>query len=96
MQLHHTWRIGIADFAAGAEGTWFGRRPKLTKRQAREALKRVAAGAEALRPIITPLIDLPAYRIAEALNERNVPTARDGKWHANSVARVVARLGLAR
>ena len=27
-----------------AEGTRFGRRPKLTKHQAREALKRVAAG----------------------------------------------------
>jgi hypothetical protein len=33
-----------------AEGTRFGRRPKLTKHQAREALKRVAAG-EPLREI---------------------------------------------
>jgi DNA invertase Pin-like site-specific DNA recombinase len=33
-----------------AEGTRFGRRPKLTKHQAREALKRVAAG-ETLREI---------------------------------------------
>jgi hypothetical protein len=35
---------------AMAEGTRFGRRPKLTKHQAREALKRVAAG-EPLRKI---------------------------------------------
>jgi DNA invertase Pin-like site-specific DNA recombinase len=33
-----------------AEGTRFGRRPKLTKHRAREALKRVAAG-ESLREI---------------------------------------------
>ena len=33
-----------------AEGVRFGRRPKLTKHQAREALKRVAAG-ETLREI---------------------------------------------
>jgi DNA invertase Pin-like site-specific DNA recombinase len=33
-----------------AEGKWFGRRPKLTKHQAREALKRVEAG-EPLREI---------------------------------------------
>jgi FixJ family two-component response regulator len=33
-----------------AEGTPFGRKPKLTKHQAREALKRVAAG-EPLREI---------------------------------------------
>ena len=33
-----------------AEGTRFGRKPKLTKHQAREALKRVAAG-ETLREI---------------------------------------------
>jgi DNA invertase Pin-like site-specific DNA recombinase len=32
------------------EGTRFGRKPKLTKHQAREALKRVAAG-ETLREI---------------------------------------------
>ena len=35
---------------AMAEGTRFGRKPKLTKHQAREALKRVAAG-EPLREI---------------------------------------------
>jgi DNA invertase Pin-like site-specific DNA recombinase len=35
---------------AMAEGTRFGRKPKLTRHQAREALKRVAAG-EALREI---------------------------------------------
>jgi DNA invertase Pin-like site-specific DNA recombinase len=35
---------------AMAEKTRFGRRPKLTKHQAREALKRVAAG-ETLREI---------------------------------------------
>jgi DNA invertase Pin-like site-specific DNA recombinase len=35
---------------AMAEGTRFGRKPKLTKHQAREALKRVAAG-ETLREI---------------------------------------------
>jgi DNA invertase Pin-like site-specific DNA recombinase len=35
---------------AALEGVRFGRRPKLTKHQAREALKRVAAG-ETLREI---------------------------------------------
>jgi DNA invertase Pin-like site-specific DNA recombinase len=33
-----------------AEGKWFGRRPKLTKHQAREVLKRVEAG-EPMREI---------------------------------------------
>ncbi|OKO82501.1 hypothetical protein AC630_13205 [Bradyrhizobium sp. AS23.2] len=30
---------------------------------------------------------MPAYRIAEILNERDVPTVRGGKWQANTVAR---------
>jgi len=39
-----------ADIRPSPEGTRFGRKPKLTKHQAREALKRVAAG-EPLREI---------------------------------------------
>jgi len=42
-----------ADIRPSPEGTRFGRKPKLTKHQAREALKRVAAG-EPLRDVDTP------------------------------------------
>src|SRR5262245_50224265 len=31
--------------------------------------------------------------IAAELNKRKVPTARDGEWHATTVARLLARLG---
>ena len=64
MESHQLWRPGIAEFErslilqrtnegrarAMSEGIRFGRKPKLTKLQAREALKRVAAG-EPLREI---------------------------------------------
>ena len=48
----HTAEL-VRDFRARAlaEGTRFGRKPKLTKHQAREALKRVAAG-ETLSEIV--------------------------------------------
>jgi hypothetical protein len=32
--------------------------------------------------------------IANALTDRHVPTARGGYWHAQTVARLMARLGL--
>ena len=34
--------------------------------------------------------------LANELNRRRIPTARGGSWHRTSIARVLARLGLAR
>jgi DNA invertase Pin-like site-specific DNA recombinase len=64
--------------------------------QAKANRDKAMRDAEALQPIIAPLADLPAYKIAKVLNDRRVPTARGGKWHANSVARIVDRLHLTR
>jgi DNA invertase Pin-like site-specific DNA recombinase len=64
--------------------------------QAKANRDKAKADAEALRPILTPLADMPAYRIADLLNEHEVPSVRGGRWHANSVARILTRLALGR
>jgi len=53
-----------------------------------EALQR----AEALRPVFAELAGLSDRAIAAALNGRNVATPSGGRWHAQTVQRVRARL----
>jgi hypothetical protein len=57
----------------------------------REALER----AEALRGVFAELSGLSARKAAEELNRRGIPTAAGGKWFAQQVLRVRARLEMA-
>ncbi len=53
------------------------------------------AVARSLRPVIKEIAaeGITTIRgVAEALNIRNIPTPRGGRWHATSVARLLARL----
>lgn len=69
---------------------------KTGRTRAKENKAAADAQAKSLLPVIRELqaAGVTSVRaISAALNERNVPTARDGKWHATSVARLLARLG---
>jgi hypothetical protein len=48
--------------------------------------------AERLRPILDELAALTAIAAAAALNERNVPSPRGGRWYAVQVIRTRKRL----
>jgi DNA invertase Pin-like site-specific DNA recombinase len=51
--------------------------------------------AQALAPVIEELRTVgvtTTTALADALNARSIPTARGGRWHAASVARLVARI----
>jgi DNA invertase Pin-like site-specific DNA recombinase len=82
--------------AAKARGVVLGN-PRLSEaREAAKASQRAAkAGHEAnVRPIVEEIkrsgvVTLRA--IADALNARGVQTARGGRWHPESVARVLGR-----
>lgn len=68
--------------------------PKLAEARqiAHAALIREAdAFAANVRPILESLGDISANAKAKALNERNVPTPRGGKWTARSVLNALAR-----
>jgi hypothetical protein len=57
------------------------------------------AHALALLPTIRTLMAagfVSQRALANELNRRRIPTARGGSWHRTSIARVLARLGLAR
>jgi DNA invertase Pin-like site-specific DNA recombinase len=54
-----------------------------------EALER----AEALRPILDKMTDMSATAIAAELNRRKVKTPMGGRWHGQTVIRLLARLG---
>src|SRR6516165_3845962 len=68
---------------------------KLGGANAHSAANKAAAlqRAEALRPVFTELAGLSDRGIAAALNDRNVATPSGGRWHAQTVQRVRARLG---
>ncbi len=82
--------------AAKARGVVLGN-PRLSEaREAAKASQRAAkAGHDAnVRPIIDEIKRSGAVTlraIADALNARGVQTARGGRWHAGSVARVLGR-----
>jgi hypothetical protein len=48
--------------------------------------------AKKLRPILTELAGLSAYKAAAELNQRGVATPQGGQWHALTVVRVRQRL----
>jgi hypothetical protein len=48
--------------------------------------------AERFRPILDGLAELPADAVAAALNARNVPSPRGGRWYAAQVVRMRKRL----
>jgi len=69
---------------------------KTGKQRAKENKVAADAHAKALEPTIRELraAGITSVRaIAAELNNRKVPTARGGEWHATSVARLLARLG---
>jgi DNA invertase Pin-like site-specific DNA recombinase len=69
---------------------------KTGKQRAKENKAAADAQAKAVEPTIRELraAGITSVRaIAAALNERKVPTARGGKWHATSAVRLLARLG---
>jgi hypothetical protein len=74
-----------------AEGTRFGRKPKLTKRQVREAYKRVAAG-EPLREIaLSYAVDLDDQPPESAPRSRGLTTTGAGKVGRIDLAEVPGR-----
>ena len=97
-----TMMAAIAEFEAGLIGERTKAGLKEAKRQGKEwggtnpkslQIKHEAmARAEALRPILTELADLPALTVAGELNRRKVKTPAGGKWHAVQVIRVRERL----
>src|SRR6476646_5132810 len=48
--------------------------------------------AERFRPILDELAALPPDAVAAALNARNVPSPRGGRWYAAQVVRMRKRL----
>ena len=63
--------------------------------QAESARSRAVALKPMLKPILNELKGESLKTIADALNERGVPTpSLNGEWHAQTVSRVVQRLGL--
>ncbi len=52
--------------------------------------------AESIKFALADLVeeDMTLREIAEALNERRIPTARGGQWAPQSVSNVIKRLGL--
>ena len=68
--------------------------PKLAEaRQIAHAIliRNADAAAANVRPILDSLGDMSANTKAKALNERNVPTPRGGKWTARSVLNALGR-----
>jgi DNA invertase Pin-like site-specific DNA recombinase len=55
------------------------------------SIRNADAAAANVRPILDSLGDMSASAKAKALNERNVPTPRGGKWTARSMLNVLAR-----
>ena len=79
-------KAGLA--AAKRQGKEWGGTNAKSLQIKREAMER----AEALRPLLTELADLPALTVASELNRRKVKTPAGGKWHAVQVIRVRERL----
>jgi hypothetical protein len=64
--------------------------------RAAESKAKAKAQATAMLPILRTLRSegITSVRaITAALNQRGVPSARGGKWHATPVARLLSRIG---
>ena len=80
-------RTKVALAATKARGVTLGR--------AKENRAKARSFARSLKPVIKELAaeGITSVRgVAEALNKRNIPTPRGGRWHPTSVARLLARL----
>lgn len=65
------------------------------KRRAEENKKKANQFAEKLKPVFQELEQegiTASHRIADELNKRNIPTAREGKWHAQTVLNLKKRI----
>jgi DNA invertase Pin-like site-specific DNA recombinase len=80
-------RTKAALAAAKARGKVLG-----NAKQAAANRETAIENAEALRPILAPIINLSATRIAAILNERKISAPRGGRWQATTVLRVLDRL----
>ncbi|MEH2525836.1 MULTISPECIES: recombinase family protein [unclassified Bradyrhizobium] len=73
--------------AAKARGTVLG-----NAAQAKANSDMAAEFAEGLREVVWPFINLSSRRIASILNARDIATPTGGKWHSQSVLRLIDRL----
>jgi DNA invertase Pin-like site-specific DNA recombinase len=91
-------RTSAALQAAKARGVVLGNRVNLGEAQAAGAASNRAKAAADATSLTATIASIRAggvttlAGIADALNQRRVPTARGGDWHATSVRRVLARL----
>lgn len=88
-------RTKAALAAAKARGVQLGATGKDRAKENREAADR---HAEQLRPMVTELLNegLSTYSaLSVALNQKGIPSARDGRWHPKTVARLCKRLQIA-
>ena len=84
-------RTRLALKAAKARGVKLGG----SNWQSVETKKAAAARAKALRPVLADeLAGMSHYAAAAELNARKIATPNGGKWHAQTVSRIRARLGL--
>ena len=70
--------------------------PEVRARSLAVRQRRAGDNAEAVRWIMEPLAetDMSLTEIAAALNERRIKSPRGGRWHPESVKRILQRLGL--
>ena len=73
--------------AARARGVKLG-----NQKQADANAAKAAAFAEQMRPLVAPVINKSAQRIARYLNDRNVPSFTGKKWQVATIQRLVERL----
>lgn len=86
-------RTKAALAAAKARGTVLGRNGANLAKANKATADKFAAD---LKPIVSNMIAAGLSRadIAAALNRRQIPTARGGRWHVTTVQNLVKRLGL--
>lgn len=86
-------RTKAALAAAKARGTVLGRNGAKLAAANKATADKFAAD---LKPIVSNMIAAGLSRadIAAALNRRQIPTARGGRWHVTTVQNLVKRLGL--
>lgn len=86
-------RTKAALAAAKARGTVLGRNGANLAKANKATADKFSAD---LKPLVSDMIAAGLSRadIAAALNRRQIPTARGGRWHVTTVQRLVERLGL--
>lgn len=82
--------------AAKRRGVKLGKTGKVRARENKAAANAYAKGIAATVREICEAGHTTTRAIRDELNRRKVPTARGGEWHAMTVARLLARLGIAK